>query len=162
MRPIKFVCTDTLGLLPADIARRILDLANWRNFTGYGALPGIKTAEYEVRAPGVVGSRIRVTNTDESSHVEEIVDWQPEHFLRLKMNEFSPPLSHLATEFVESWAFQRIDNGTTVTRSFELHPKSGFARPVLWLISRLLRRAIVRHLRQMHDLGRATINNHST
>ena len=73
MKPIRFSCTDTLALSSADIAGRILDLANWTEFTGYAVLPGIKAAVYEVRTPGVVGSRIRVTNTDGSSDVEEIV-----------------------------------------------------------------------------------------
>lgn len=119
-------------------------------------LPGIKAAEFEVRTPGVVGSRIRVTNMDGSSHIEEIMEWQPGHSLRLRMNGFSPPLSRLATEFVESWAFERVGTATRVTRSFELHPKSAVARPALWLISRLLKRAIARHLRQMRDLGQPT------
>jgi hypothetical protein len=153
MRPIRFSCSDTLGPAPADIAGRILDLANWTDFKGYAVLPGIKAAGYEVRTPGVVGSRIRVTNTDGSSHVEEIIEWQPDRSLRLRMNEFSAPLSRLATEFQESWAFHRLDKGTRVTRSFELHPKSAIARPALWLISLLLRRAIAWHLRQMRDLG---------
>lgn len=34
MRPIRFSCTDTLMLAPADIVGRILDLANWTDFTG--------------------------------------------------------------------------------------------------------------------------------
>src|SRR5437868_11098621 len=98
MGPIRFSCTDTLGLSPAEIAGRILDLANWTDFKGYAVLPGIKAAEYEVRTPGVVGSRIRVTNTDGSSHVEEVVEWQPDLSLLLQMKEFSAPLSRLATE----------------------------------------------------------------
>ena len=97
-------------------------------------------------------SRIRVTNTDGSSHIEEIMEWQPNHRLRLQMKEFSPPLSRLATRFEESWAFVRIGSATRVTRTFELHPQSALTRPVLWLISLLLRRAIARHLRQMRDL----------
>jgi hypothetical protein len=153
MSPIRFSCTETLGLLPADIAGRILDLANWTDFKGFAVLPGIKAAEYEARTPGAVGSRIRVTNTDGSSHVEEIVEWQPDHRLRLRMKDFSPPLSGLATGFDESWEFRRIGNATQVTRSFELHAKSAFARPFLWLMSLLLKRAIARHLRQMRDLG---------
>lgn len=153
MKPIRFTCTDTLGLLPADIAGRILDLANWTEFTGYVVLPGIVAAEYEVRTPGVVGSRIRVSNTDGSSHVEEVVEWRPDHRLHLQMKEFTPPLSRLATRFEESWAFERIGSATRVTRTFELYPKSGLTRPVLWVISLLLRRAIARHLRQMRDLG---------
>jgi hypothetical protein len=143
-----------LPLSPADIAGRILDLANWTDFRGYAVLPGIRAAEYEVRTPGVVGSRIRVTSTDGSSHVEEVVEWQPDHSVRLQMTGFSPPLSRLATAFDESWAFEPVGTATRVTRSFELHPRSAVTRPALWLISLLLRRAVARHLRQMRDLGR--------
>jgi hypothetical protein len=154
LKPITFSCEETLTLSPEDVAGQILDLANWTDFKGYGILPGIKAAEYEFRTPGVVGSRIRVTNTDGSSHVEEVVEWQPDRLVRLLMGDFSPPLSRLATGFVETWEFRRLGNATGVTRSFELHAKSGFARPFLWLISFLLKRAIARHLRQMRDLGR--------
>jgi hypothetical protein len=97
----------------------------------------------------VVGSRVRVTNRDGSGHVEEIVEWQPDRRLQLRLGEFSPPLSRLAAAFVETWELRREDGRTRVTRSFELIPRSRATRPVLWLISQLLRRAVARHLRRM-------------
>src|SRR4051812_18526144 len=122
-----------LPLRPADIAGRMLDLDRWTEFTGYAVLPGVRAAEYEVRTPAVVGSRIKVTNTDGSRHVEEVVEWQPDRRVRLRITGFSPPLSRLATEFVESWEFRLTDGGTAVTRSFEMVSKIALARPVLWL-----------------------------
>jgi hypothetical protein len=151
MKPITFSCEETLGMPPERIAEQILDLTRWPDFRGYGVLPGIKAAEFEARTPEVVGTRIRVTNTDGSSHVEEVVEWQPDRRLRLRMGEFSPPLSRLATEFVETWEFGLADGGTRVVRSFDLHARSGPTRPLLGLISILLRRAIARHLRQMRE-----------
>src|SRR5207249_4013867 len=145
-RPISFSCTETLKLLPADIAGQILDVANWTDFQGFAFIPGIRAAEFEVRTPGVVGSRIRVTNTDGSSHVEEIAEWQPDRRLRLDMKDFAPPLSRLAAGFEETWEFQRVGDTTRVARSFRLYPKSAFARPALWLISFFLKRAVARHL----------------
>ena len=149
MNPITFSCTDTLPQAPEDIAGQILDLTNWTDFKGYGVLPGIKAAEFEARPPGIVGTRIRVTNTDGSSHVEEVVEWEPDRRLRLDMKDFSPPLSRFAHGIEEVWEFERLGDGTRVVRSFKLHPKSVFARPVLWLISLLLKRAVARHLSQM-------------
>jgi hypothetical protein len=102
MKPITFSCEETLLLAPEDIARQVLDLTKWPDFNGFGPIPGIKVAEYEVQTPGIVGSRIRVTNQDGSSHVEEIVEWEPDHRLRLEMKEFSAPLSRLATGFEET------------------------------------------------------------
>ena len=148
-RPITFSCETTLPQRPEEIASQILDLSRWPEFNGYGPLPGIKRAEFETRTDEVVGTRIRVTNRDGSTHVEEIVEWEPTRRLRLHMHEFSPPVSRLATSFDETWDFEREGDRTDVVRSFEMHPKSALTRPLLWLISFLLKRAIARHLEQM-------------
>lgn len=97
MKPISFSCHETVALAPDDIARQILDVTKWLDFKGFGPIPGIKTAEFEVRTPDIVGSRIQVTNTDGSKHVEEIAEWKPHQRLRLDMKDFSAPLSRLAT-----------------------------------------------------------------
>jgi hypothetical protein len=152
-KPITFACEETLGMLPEQIAQQILDISRWSSFQGYGVLPGIKAACYEVRTPEVVGSRFRVTDSNGSSHVEEIVEWEPDRRIRLHMHEFSPPLSRLATGFEETWEFSRIGRQTRVVRFFELHPSCSAARPLLWLISILLKKAIARHLRQMRESG---------
>src|SRR5215471_10649873 len=115
MKPITFTCEATLPLAPEDLARQILDLTKWPDFHGYGPIPGIKGAEFDVQTPGIVGSRILVTNLDGSSHVEEIIEWQPDYRIRLHMQEFSAPLSRLATRFDERWAFRGTGNATHVT-----------------------------------------------
>ena len=149
MKPITFSCEATLADPPERIAEQILDLGLWPGFEGYGPLPGIRSAEFEVRTPEVIGTRIRVTDTDGSTHVEEIAEWEPDRRVRLRMGEFSPPLSRLALGFDETFEFERTGGQTRVVRRFELHPKSTATRPLLWLISLLLKRAIARHLRQM-------------
>jgi hypothetical protein len=149
LKPITFACEETLGMLPEQIAEQILDISQWSSFRGYAVLPGIRAAEFEVRTPEIMGSRVRVTNTDGSSHVEEIVEWEPDRRIRLQMRGFSPPLSRLATGFNETWEFSRTGQDTRVVRSFELHAASRVTRPLLWLISMLLKKAVARHLRQM-------------
>jgi hypothetical protein len=149
MKPITFACYETLSLAPKEIAEQILDVEKWPDFRGYGPIPGIKSAEFETRTPNVVGSRIRVTNLDGSTHVEEIVEWQPDHRLQLQMGNFSKPLSRLATRFVETWEFERVDDETKVARSFELNATSMLTKPVLWFISFYLKRAIARHLTEI-------------
>lgn len=149
MQPIRFACEQTIGLSPEQVVERILDLANWTDFQGYGVLPGIQRAEVEVRTPEIVGTRIRVTNSDGSSHVEEIVEWQSDRRLTLHMQEFSPPLCRLATRFDETWLFEPRHQETKVTRAFQLHARSALTWPLLWAISFLLKKAIARHLRQM-------------
>ena len=158
LKPITFACEETLGMLPEQIAQQILDISRWSSFQRYGLLPGIRTADFEIRTTEIVGSRVRVTTTDGSSHVEEIVEWEPDRRVRLHMRGFSPPLSRLATGFNETWQFSRIGRDTRVVRSFELHATSRVTRPLLWLISILLKRAIARHLRQVREsTGTATL-----
>ena len=149
MKPITISCEEDLNVTSGVIAEQILDVSKWSDFKGYFVLPGIKAAEFEIKTPAIVGSRIRVINTDGSTRVEEIVDWRPDQRIEMHMKEFSAPLSRLATGIEETWDFKRIDNATRVTRSFKMHAKSALTRPVLWLISILLKKAIARHLREM-------------
>jgi len=149
MKPIAFSCTEVLGMSAETIAQQILDLTNWPDFKGYGLLPGIQTAEFETRTPEIVGTRIRVTNTDGSSHVEEIVAWRPDRTLTLHFLDLSPPVSRLAARFEETWDFEPHGEGTSVTRSFRLYARSAVTRPLLWVISILLKKAVARHLAQM-------------
>ena len=149
MNPITFSCEATLSLAPEEIARQLLDLTKWPAFHGYGPIPGIKAAALDLQTTEIVGTRIRVTNCDGSSHIEEIVEWQPDHRLRLHMKGFSPPLSRLATMFEETWEFKRTESGCHVTRTFRLYDRSFLARLPLKVISFFLCKAIARHLREM-------------
>lgn len=151
MKPVQFACQTLLNLSAEGIAGQILDLDRWPEFPGYGPLPGIRRAEFEVRTPQIVGTRIRVTNRDGSTHVEEIVAWDLPRTVRLRMGGFSPPLSSLATGIDETWRFEERGPETCVVREFAIHPKSRLARPVLWLIARLLKRAVDRHLALMRE-----------
>ncbi len=149
IRPVTFACRATFAQPPEEIAGQILDLARWPEFTGYAFLPGIRLAEFELRTPEVVGTRIRVTNTDGSRHVEEIVEWAPDRRVQIRMDDFSPPLSQLANRFDETWLFRREGEMTAVVREFALWPRSRWGRVVLWGIGRVLERAVMRHLQQL-------------
>jgi ribosome-associated toxin RatA of RatAB toxin-antitoxin module len=149
MPPITFQYTRLIPYAPAEIAAAIVDMSRWPEFTGYGPMPGIASAEFETRTPEMTGSRIQVHNTDGSSHVETIEVWQPPETITLRLHEFSPPISRLADHFLEIWRFTPGPEGTRTTRQMQLYPRSPATRPLLWLISLMLRRAIAAHLEQM-------------
>lgn len=149
MEYVQFLCKAALPQSPQEIAKEILDLSNWVNFKGYGPLPGIASAKFEVQTPEIVGTRIRVHNTDGSQHIEEIVEWNPESTLALRMQEFSPPLSKLATHIDETWEFETLENGTHVKRRFQMHARNAVTIPILWLMSMFLERAVDKHLKQL-------------
>lgn len=151
MKPVTFTCHERFQSPAAAIAALMLDVKNWSSFRGYGVLPGIRSAEFETASPEVVGSRILVENTDGSRHVETITEWQPERRVCLRMSEFSPPLSRLADRIEETWDFAVVGDGTQVSRTLAMYPRSVVAKPIVWGLSRLLRRAIALHLRQMRE-----------
>lgn len=134
---------------PTEIAENIADMGQWAGFNGYGMLPGIDRAEYEQYTPEMVGSHIRVYNSDGSTHIEEVLVWALPHELKMKLHQFSAPVNRIATHFIEHWTFWEVEDGTHVTRSFQLFPQSTFTRPILWLISRQFKKAIDAHLDQI-------------
>lgn len=152
MRPIQFECQQLIPFSGDEVCTTISDMSQWPKFEGYGFLPGIRRAEYERRTANMVGSRIRVHNLDGSSHVEEIYHWLPGREIGMKLHQFSPPLSRLASHFTEDWRLESRPNGTYVTRTFHLYPGRNLTRPILWLISLVFRRAIAKNLAQMAAL----------
>lgn len=146
MKPIKIEVHAQMPQSADAICQDILNMDSWSTFTGYGLLPGIKSAHFELKTAAWVGSRIKVHNTDGSSHVEEIVAWDPPRRIALKFQAFDSPLRYLAAHFLETWQFQESANGTAVSRTMALYPKNVVGRIILTPISRLMKKALAHHL----------------
>lgn len=151
MKPITIHITGHTPKLPREICTTIVETERWSEFKGYSILPGIEKAHFEKQTPELVGSRICVLNTDGSSHIEEIVEWDVENIVVLKFQEFSPPLKYLAAHFIETWAFQCTTSGTTVTRTMEMYPKGILGWLMLTPISFLMRKAFENHLLHLNN-----------
>ena len=149
MSPITFSLTKSIPKPAIEIMTEIADLSRWPEFEGYGPMPGIKSAEYEIRTPELKGSRIRVTNTDGSSHSEDFLEWDPGQRVLIKLHGFGRPVKYFASHFIEEWTFSEEGGATEATRRFELHPVSPITRPGLAMIARFLRSAIASHLDQI-------------
>ncbi len=132
-----------------EICTALLDMARWSEFKGYSFLPGVARADFESKTPEVVGSRIRVQNTDGSGHVEEIIAWDTNNGVALKFQDFTSPLKHLASHFIEAWVFRPAATGTNISRSMAMYPKGPLGWLVLFPISRLMKRALELNSRQL-------------
>ena len=152
MNPIEFHCSQLMKRSANDICMQIVDTANWSYFKGAGMLPGIAHAEYERRTDDMIGSRIRVQNTDGSQHVEEIYRWTLGQDVAMRFENFTPPLRRLATHFTEEWRFASVKEGTHVTRTFKLYPKNVIGWLMLQLISYPFKQAIAKHMQEMAQL----------
>ncbi len=146
MKPIVFEHRRFFGRTAGQIAAEIADMSRWPAFDGYGPLPGIASAAYEGSPGPTAGARIRVQNRDGSSHVETMEVWEPPERIVLRLHEFGPPLSRLASHFLEEWRLTAAEGGTEVARQFQFYPRWPLARPAVWLIARLMSRAIDRHM----------------
>ncbi len=150
MNPIQFTVKKTVKTSAQEICEKVLDVTTWSSFDGHGVLPGIEKAEYEERTDEMIGSRIRVTNSDGTQHLEEILEWEAGKKLIMKMSEFPPSLSYIATHFIEQWNFKKSgENETLVTRKFQLYPTSFLTRMLLGQIAALFEKAVERHLDEM-------------
>lgn len=141
MNPITIQVIGTTTQTPDEICTQFLDTQRWTDFKGYGVLPGIRRAQFMLKTPELVGSRIRVENTDGSSHFEEIIAWDSSVGFALQFDGFTPPLKFLASHFIEHWAFRPVPQGTEIHRTMAMYPKNWLGWLVLLPISRLMRKA---------------------
>lgn len=139
MKPIETKIVGHVQKSPQEICTEFLDTERWSEFEGYSILPGIKNAHFESKTSELVGSRIKVLNTDGSSHFEEIIEWDADDRIALKFQGFDPPLSHVATHFIEAWEFRKSPNGTGISRIMVMYPKGVFGWLALIPISKLMK-----------------------
>jgi len=151
MKPIEIKITGHSQKSSQVMCMELLDTDHWPEFEGYSILPGIKQAHFETKTPGWVGSRIKVQNTDGSSHVEQIIEWDADNRVSLIFQEFEPPLRHLAAHFIETWEFSRLENGTEVSRSMTMFPKGLLGWLILFPISRLMKKAFEKNASQQSN-----------
>jgi len=149
LNPIEITTNGFVNKTPNDICSILLDTNRWSEFEGYSILPGIEKAEFEKRTAEVVGSRIKTRNTDGSSHVEEIIEWDVNKKVVFKFQEFNSPLKNFATHFIEEWNFLAKDEGTEIERSMKMYPKHVMAWLILKPISILMKKALEKNLMQL-------------
>ena len=146
MKPIQISIHAVTDTSPEEICAALLNTERWSEFEGYSILPGIQQAEFETRTSNEIGSKIKVQNRDGSSHVEEIIEWDPKQKIVLRFQDFSPPLRYFAKNFYEVWEFTRTDTATEVTRSMSMHPKNLLGWLLLLPISTLMKKSFEKNI----------------
>lgn len=139
----RFTTESLLPRPPAEVFTYITNLENWTTFTGYGPLPGIKSAT----APGplALGTSVRVQDTDGTTHNEVITLFEPPHRYAVRM-ELVPPASYLMAHILEEINMHPYGQGTKIVRTFTTVPRNAFTGFAVWLITFLfLRPAVQKH-----------------
>ncbi len=152
MNPIEFKVEKTIKNSPKAVCENILDVETWSSFDGHGLIPGIEKAFYEKRTGELVGSIIRVKNSDGTEHLEEIIEWEKNRKLVMKIYNFPTALSYMATHFIEDWDFKQLsENETLLIRKLKLYPVSFLTKPLLGQISGLMEKAMKKQLGEMAE-----------
>jgi hypothetical protein len=151
MHPIEIKIHGYTQKSSQEMCSALLDTERWSEFKGYSILPGIAHAHFETKTPDLVGSRIKVENTDGSSHVEEIIEWDVVNKVALRFQDFDLPLKRLATHFIEAWSFKKSNDRTEVTRTMTMFPKGMIGWLMLIPISRLMKKAFTENAIQLSD-----------
>ena len=140
---------------PQYIFDSFMQIEKWNDFKGFGIIPGIKTANFIVKSESIKGSIIQVENSDGSSHKEEILEFEKDTYLKIKMYDFSKPLSYFATFFIEEWVLKKMDDHYKLVRSMTLHSKGMISNFILKVISNNLKYAIQKHTEYViHEIDR--------
>ena len=130
---------------PQYIFDSFLQIEKWNDFKGFGIIPGIKTANFIIKTDSIKGTIIWVKNLDGSSHKEEILAFEKDTYLKIKMYDFSKPLSYFASFFIEEWALKKMEDGYKLERSMTLLSRGMISKFILKVISRSLKKAIHVH-----------------
>ncbi len=152
VRPLVFTLTSRTTTTLQEIVAAMLIVENWRTFTGWGPLPGIRDVEIVRETVGVVDTTFRVTNTDGTQHTETIREWDGGTRLTIEMQEFPRRLSWMAKRFVERWT--QIKSSTdeahhVLTRTIEIYPTSWSTRILMVPVRFMMKRALIRHSAQV-------------
>lgn len=130
---------------PRYIFDSFMQIEKWNDFKGLGIIPGIKNANFIIKTDSIKGTIICVKNSDGSSHKEEILAFEKDTYLKIKMYDFSKPLSYFASFFIEEWSLKKIEDGYKLERSMTLHSKGMISKFILKVISLTLKKAIYVH-----------------
>lgn len=149
MRSIDIKVNAVFDKSSQEICLMILDTERWPEFKGYLFLPGIESAHFEKKTNEIVGSKIKVQNSDGSSHTEEIIEWNDKGRIALRFYDFNSPLKNFSSHFIEVWEFTNTNSGTAVTRKMSMYPKNLLGRLLLVPISFLMKRAFEKNLIQL-------------
>jgi hypothetical protein len=133
---------------PSVIFDALVSVEGFLGFPGYGPVPGIAKVDFARGSKLERGTVLAITNTDRSTHREEITTFDPPRAYAIRIDSFSSPLRFLVHFAEESWRFEPRGAGTIVHREFVLSLRSIVFWPLSLAFTKvILRRAMDRHHR---------------
>lgn len=148
MGKVTIVESVTLPIEPGETYDFFTSPEAYRMFTGFGPIPGIREVVWEQGEAAALGSIGRVHNTDGSTHRERVTQAERGRAYDLAIDEISSAFRHMVARIEEHTRFEPANadgSHTRITRTFRFHARSVAFLPVLQLISKFFRGAVVKN-----------------
>jgi hypothetical protein len=111
----------------------------------YGPLPAVVGTDEHVGSWNAVGDSRRILLSDGTRAREELLTFDRPNGFTYRVGELTSSMRRLTPGANGRWQFEDAGDGTTrVTWRYAFEPRSVVARPVLWLLARLLWRGYMR------------------
>ncbi len=147
---MRVTVTETVALraAPETVFDFVASESGFLSFPGYGPIPGLARVDFVSGGYQQVGSESRVTNSDGSTHREQIVECERPRRYAVRIHALSSPFQLLVRELDESWEVSPTDTGSRVRRTFGFTLRSVLFWPISLLLAQgLFRGAVRRHHR---------------
>jgi hypothetical protein len=139
MRPIEHTVAITLPTTPEQAFAVIAPIDLPEIFRGFGPLPAVVRVEGQSGPWAAAGAVRHPQFADGGSAVETLVSYDAPRFFAYTIHGFTNALRWLTSGVRGEWWFREQEDGTTLVRwSYGFTPRSAWARPLLWLVVRLL------------------------
>lgn len=139
MRPIEHTVAVILLTTPEQAFTVIAPINLPQIFRGYGPLPAVVRVEGQSGPWAVAGAVRHPQFADGGSAVETLVSYDAPHYFAYTIHGFTNALRWLTSGVRGEWWFREQEDGTTLVRwCYGFTPHSAWARPLLWLVVRLL------------------------
>ncbi len=120
---------------------------NMTSFVGFGPIPGIVSARWLEGGGPAPGARREVTKSDGTTHLEEMVTYEPPGRHCARITGLAAPFAWLVREIRDDFWLVADAGGTRVDRIFRAELTVPLAWPAVMLLRPLLREAVRRDLR---------------
>lgn len=143
------VVIETVFAAPRDRVFRVFaDDAAFQAFPGAWPIPGIRRVEHLSGDGTKPGDRMRMHNSDGTTHEERVTAFDPGRLIALGLGPFQSPMRFLVRDGTDTAEFFDGPTGdrTHLRQRFTFEPASPLTAPVVWVLAHLfLARAVARH-----------------